>query len=245
VLMLTRKVFDISRGLIERPSIAFMPAVSHLAGSGDMKKMKVVLSRLMRMQTWLLMLVTAELACFNNDFVSLWVGGDLFAGKVVNMILCIGLIMSIIVSSFSSLSMALGSIKRNSLALVIQSAILIGSLYFGVRYFGLAGAVLAPVLAMGMVGVWFYPKLLYGLINFSPDDKKEMAKEFFAAFFIACFLSAIFIQFEISSWVSLIAFSFLLVLIYLSMLWVFSLFFRSEAMTLKSKVSLIVKRSSS
>jgi len=178
VLILTRKAIDISRKLVERPAIAFMPAVSHLVGAGETHKAKNVLARLVYMKIWLLALTFGGLVSMNDDFVRLWVGEQLFAGYAINVLLCFGLLLAAMTRSLANLCMALGDIKRNSLMILAQSLIFILLVLLGAKYFELIGVVLAPLIAMLLISVWYFPRSFSSMLRLSAGERMGMLSEF-------------------------------------------------------------------
>lgn len=177
VLTLTRKAPDMSRLLVERPAVAFMPAVSHLVGAGQIDKARQVLLRLVRLILWLLGLLWGGFFAFNDDFVRLWVGPELFAGSVINVVICLGLVVTVISNSLANLCLALGNIKGNSLTSVAQSMLFVPLIVLGVNYLGLLGVVLAPLLAMLATSIWYYPRSFARLLRLSLPDCRAIGRE--------------------------------------------------------------------
>lgn len=193
VLILTRKAVDICRIIISRPAMAITPALSHLIGEGDVEKAKQILMRLVRMMTWLLLLVVGGLVSLNSEFVRFWVGSHLYAGAEINALLCLGLILGIATTSLSNLCMALGDIKGTSVATLAQSLIFILLVIVGVKYIGLVGVVSAPLIAMLFVGVWYFPKSFAKLLRFTAKDRKLILVEFFRSALAAVAVSSLFV----------------------------------------------------
>lgn len=177
LLHLTRRAPEMSRMFVERPPVAFMPAVSHLVGSGEEDKAKAALLRLLRMMLWLLGLLVGGFIALNDDFVRLWVGSHLFAGQTVNMIICGTFFFAVISSSLANLCFALGNIKGNSLASLAQSLIFIPLVILGAKYFGLLGIVVSPLLSMLVVSAWYFPRSFARLLRLSFEDKKAIFQE--------------------------------------------------------------------
>lgn len=170
VLVLTRKAFDICRIIISRPALALTPALSHLVGEGGNAKARQVLIRLVFMMTWLLALVTGGLLTFNGEFVRFWVGSEFYAGSNVNVLLCLGLVLAIATTSLSNLCVALGNIKGSSLATLVQGALFAPFVIFGAKFGGLSGVVSAPLFAMSIVGIWYFPRSFARLLKLSQED---------------------------------------------------------------------------
>lgn len=205
VLHLTRRAPEMSRRFIERPAVAFMPAVSHLIGSGEIDKARGALLRLMRMMPWLLGLLIGGFIALNDDFVRLWIGTHLFAGQTINLIICGTLFFAAISSSLANLCLALGNIKGNSLASLAQSLLFIPLVIFGAKYLGLLGIVLAPLVSMLAVSSWYYPRSFSQLLKLLPQDRKEMIREILRILVIIVPLSLSFSRLHPGGWFQFIA----------------------------------------
>ncbi len=177
VFVLTRKAPDICRAFLERPAIAFMPAISHMVGTGEKVRAKIILVRLLSMVLWLLGLVVSGFVLYNESFISLWVGPHLFAGNTVNLIITFSLIVMVLVNVLSSLCFSFGNIKGNSVADTIQGLLSIPLMVVGANYWGMVGVALAPLLAMLAVSVWYYPYKFSSLLRLESKDAKFLAKE--------------------------------------------------------------------
>lgn len=175
--VLTRKAPGTSRMFLERPAVAFMPAVSSLVGAGEIERAKVVLLRLLRMILWLLGLIAGGFFLFNDDFVSLWVGSDLFAGKTINIFIVLILIVTVIASVLSNLCFSLGNIKGNSIASLAQGLIAVPLMILGARYWGMLGVAIAHLVAMLAISVWYYPIAFSRVLKLSRKDISIMVRE--------------------------------------------------------------------
>ncbi len=177
VFMLTRKAPDTSRMFLERPAIAFMPAVSSLVGAGETERARAVLLRLLRMILWLMGLIAGGLWVFNSDFVGLWVGSELFAGGVVNLAIVLSLVITVIINTLSSLCFSLGNIRGNSIASLAQGLLAVPLMILGAQYWGMLGVAVAPLLAMLAVSAWYYPYTFSRLLKLERVDLLAMVRE--------------------------------------------------------------------
>ena len=228
VFVLTRKAQDISRMVLERPAVAFMPAVAHLAGAGELERAKVALLRLLRLTLWLLGLIAAGFLVFNGDFITLWVGADLFAGSAVNFIIVLALVISVLVNGLSYLCFSLGNIKGNSLASVAQGLLSVPLIVVGAKYWGMIGLALAPVLVMLVTTAWYYPRSFSRLLNLDRSDAKAFAREAAVVLMSGIIVWAIFVQIPVATWVTFILAVGAFVTAYTLVLSVFSESFRIE-----------------
>lgn len=238
VFVLTRKAPDTSRMLLERPAVAFMPAVSSLVGAGDMERAKVVLLRLLRMIIWLMGLIAGGFFLFNSAFVSLWVGPKLFAGHTVNLLIVLGLVLTVVMNTLGNLCFSLGNIKGNSLASLVQGLIAVPLMILGARYWGMLGVALAPVIAILAVSFWYYPMTFSRLLKFEKKDFIAICYESAFASLATIIAIAALCWFTVQTWetfiVAIVSFS----IFYATILTILSPVFRSEAMV----VLKIIKR---
>ena len=164
-LALTKKAPEISKTVVERPPVAFMPAISHLWGEGRILKAKEQLVRLIRILTWISALVFGGFFVFNDNFISLWVGSELFAGMFINLFICLWLILSMVSNSIGTICFALGNIRGNSIVTFFHAILTAALILVGVKYFGILGVVIAPVISNLLLTSWYYPSVLSKLLT--------------------------------------------------------------------------------
>lgn len=177
VLNLTRKAPEMCKTLIERPVIALIPTLSHLRGSGDERKQVEIVVRLTSILFWIIGFVMAGFITFNDDFVRFWVGETFYAGDVVSLILVITIFLSAITDSFGNLGIALGSIRKNSIAAFLQALVSAIFVFFGVKYFGLIGVVASPLISIVFVTGWLYPRYLIAVLSIDRSTLKYLVFE--------------------------------------------------------------------
>jgi O-antigen/teichoic acid export membrane protein len=228
ILSLTRKPIDLSKGFVDQPVVAFMPAVSHLAGSGEIDKARNILMRLVKILLWVLCLVIGGFIALNDDFIRLWVGQHLFAGATINLILCLSLFFTVTTISISYICFALGNIKGNSLAALVQSILFIPLVIFGTKYFGLLGAVLAPLIAAWAVSVWYYPWVFSRLLKLSSQDRQNIISEVFSTLAVMIPVTLGFSWFHPGNWFQFIALVALFLSLYGGLIYLVSKDLRGE-----------------
>jgi len=228
ILALTRKSCDLSKELINQPTVSFQPAVSHASGAGDIKKLGEVLTRLVHMLTWLLFLVVGGLISFNEAFVHLWVGADFWAGSAVNLAICIALAFTMICSCLSQLCFSLGDVKGTSAVAGLQALLFIPLVIIGTKYFGILGAVCASLVSTLLVSVWYFPRKFKKLLNLSAQNVKSMSKQIFLGVMTIFLLTYIFSFFKYSSWLEFSLFVLSYSIAYVMILFSLSVPFRRE-----------------
>ena len=228
ILSLTRKAPDISKGIVDQPVVAFLPAVSHVMGAGEIDKARNVLIRLVRIVLWVLFLIAGGLIALNDDFVRIWVGSHLFAGEAINMILCGVFLFSVGTICLSYICTALGNIKRSSLASLAQSLLFIPLVIYSTKYLGLFGAVLAPLIAVFAVSIWYFPRSFSKLLKLSSQDRKEIMFECFSTLLVIVPLTLGFLWFHPKNWFQFIVLVATFSFLYACLIYLVSKNFRSE-----------------
>nr|WP_039448913.1 oligosaccharide flippase family protein [Pedobacter glucosidilyticus] len=227
-LNLTKKGPELSKTFIERPVIAFLPAISHLRGSGDLEKQKLILIRLLLIIIWILGLVGAGFITFNDDFVRLWVGEKVFAGQLISFFICINIIFSSVTNCLGNLCFALGSIKNNSLIAFSQSILTGIILVIGAKFYGLMGVVIAPLISIALMSLWIYPLIFFRILKLEKEKKKCLGIEVVIVFFISFFLSYVFQFLYSNNWVAFIFQTLCFSVVFFSVLYLLSQPFRYE-----------------
>ena len=228
VFSLTRKPIQLSREIINQPVVAFLPAISHLSGSGEIDKTRDILIRFIYIFVWVSFLVTGGIIALNRDFIYLWVGSSLFAGGTINLILCLGAFLAILSQSSGYLSFSLGNIKKNSLASLIQSLLYIPLMIYGTKYFGLYGAVFAPIISLLVITTWYYPLSVSRLVKFSSNDIKNIIMEFGFGLISTVSVVIVFSFLSAGTWFYFIILGAFFCLLYGCLMYVLSLKFRYE-----------------
>jgi O-antigen/teichoic acid export membrane protein len=202
---LTRRGYDVARLIAERPIMALMPAIAHLAGEGDLTRLKATLLRVARMTLWLAGLLVAGFLAFNSDFLRLWVGSEFFAGLHVNALLALGMGLVVLVTACSNLGFALGDVRGNSIATLATSLLSIGLLWLGARFGGLTGIAAAPLAGSLFVGMVYFPRALACRLHLVAMDWNELMREGLLTSGIATGCALIFGRMQPLGWISFAA----------------------------------------
>lgn len=194
VFIFTRKASDILKLILTRPILAVTPALSHLQGEFDESKISKLLKKLLSAFVLLLVISGAGLIFFNQSFVNIWVGNKFYAGSSINLMIALGMIASIFSQIFLLICTSLGSIKKSSVASLIQNLILVASMIFGGAFFGMEGIAIAPIFASVAVGCWYFPMLLMNKLRASDFNLKFLIPVIILSVGIAIILAIPFID---------------------------------------------------
>lgn len=240
VYALTRKGPDLSRMVLERPAVAFMPAISNLFGAGEHEKAKAILLRLMRIILWLLGLISSGFLVFNSAFVGLWVGGPLFAGYPVNAVVVLVLVVTVIVNALANLCLALGDIKGNNVARLVQSVLTMILIFAGARYYGMLGIAAAPLVPGLGVLIWYYPRVFARLLKIDGADIRAVSREVLGVAGALAAVIGMFFWIDVKTWGAFAAAVSAFSLSYFAVLACMSPMFRLEAKGVYDKVRLAI-----
>lgn len=177
MLGLTRRSYDVARTIAERPALALMPVISHLAGEGDVERLRSTLLRLARYTVWLSGLAVAGIWSLNHDFVRLWVGSEYFAGPYVNGLLALGMGLTVLVGNCANLGFALGDVRGNSLAIFSGTLLTLGLIWLGGHQAGLVGIAAAPLVNLVLIGMLYFPRALGRRLHVSREAWRGLAGE--------------------------------------------------------------------
>lgn len=228
VYNLTNKVPMTTENMVKLPIAAFRPALSHAFGAGEVCTVRVVISRLIRIIFWTTGVLVAGFLAFNDDFVRLWVGEDLFAGSVINALVCLVFILNVWTNVIGMLLFSQGGIKPASLSDSVSSLIVIPLMFVGIHYLGLPGLLLGHIFTMLITGFWYLPISLFKILNFPKSEISVILKELVLVASATVLMFVCFRAVGITGWCNLVGYSCLAAIIYASILLLFSLEFRME-----------------
>lgn len=177
VYRLTKKVPDLGNMFLNRVSVAFKPATSHLAGGSGTTRSRPVLIRLFQYLLWTTGLGLGGVLALNESFIDIWVGSDIYAGTIVNILICGLFVLRVLYDSMSNICYALGNIEENSIANAVQGGIYIGAIFIGAKGYGMVGVAVAAVLAHLAVSAWYYPYAFARLTEISKREVKSLLWE--------------------------------------------------------------------
>ncbi len=234
ILEMTRRPLNTLQGILNTPSVAILPAASHLYGEGNAEKLKEIVFRFLRISFYLVFIVSFGFITFNNALVNLWVGGRYFLGFYQNILICLIFLLNAIIFNLMMFSFSFGNIKGNSLFTMIKSIFYISLLYFASKFFGITGILILSLIT-ATFGFFYYPKVLRKILKVENQEIKGLIKSIILLLITGIVLAVLFGFFYIKTWWLLMIATSCFILLYLITLWVFDQKFRFEIKGLLSK----------
>lgn len=231
--VLSRRGMDVAITLLGRTGNAIGPGLSHLSGESNLEKIRTIINRLLRLNVWVLGLAFGAFLAFNQGFVEVWVGEDLFVGSTVSNLFCIYMVLFLLMNLLQTLCVSLGDIKRNAVIQFVEALIIFGCILGGTYYLGMIGTALAPLIGFFSVSLWYYPRSLITYGSLQPSDMRKIAKEAVVSLGLGLALSFVFKYASIRSWFALILWSGTFSFIYMFVLLAVRPILRSEILALK------------
>ena len=236
IYRLTKKIPDLGNMFLNRVSVAFKPATSHLIGSRSPASTRPVLIRLILYLTWATGLGVGGILALNEIFVELWVGSEIYAGGAVNILLCGLLFVRAVYDSLSNICYSLGNIKGNSIANTVQATVYVIFVLIGAKKYGIIGVAFSAILAHLAVSVWYYPYIFAHIIKAEWGDFEGVLSEVIVVAFVSTLLVSLSNLFDPYNWLSFL----LAVVVYIGFygvsLVILSSAFRREVLNVYNKV---------
>lgn len=162
--VITEYLIKAVQGTINNVVHGVLPGMGKLYGEGNYEKMDEARNQIMLL-TWLLAVIVGSIVIvFNESFIQVWVGDDIYAGQLVNiMILLVGIQYLFINNDSTLINLSL-DIKQKvflGLAAAIVSIILIVLL---IDDFGIAGLCAGLIIGRGILTIG-YPYIINQKIN--------------------------------------------------------------------------------
>jgi O-antigen/teichoic acid export membrane protein len=157
ILTLTTRAYDIVRFGSDRVIGSSSAPLSHLAGEAGIEPARRVFDDIALLVSCASGLGIGAVLAFNRPFVGLWVGNDLFGGRLVTVAAGAGVFGAVMGGLTTQALFAVGGIRTGSWLPLAEAGLRIPLQYVLLRSLGIAGVPLASALTSGVMVAVAYP----------------------------------------------------------------------------------------
>lgn len=217
IISISRKLPDIFKSIIERPIISSMPTIGFAKSKFlNNEVYKIVVKKLVFIVFWTTTFIYILIINFNDFFIKKWVGGIFSIEKTYILVVSIGIILQLIVSTVIYLINATGSgFKQTSRITLAQSTLSILLMYILPKSFGLWGVFLSPLISIIIIIPWLYTTFSkFFLIDL--NYARAISKEFFLSLtFFTCINFLLEVKGPLLQWTEVILYTIIIFLLFL------------------------------
>jgi O-antigen/teichoic acid export membrane protein len=174
MLELSRRPVRIVLSQVNFLTVAMLPTLPHLLGSGDAARLQRTTLTILQTVCWSAGLVAGGFILFNQPLVALWTGPTSFFGQTNNVLTCLGLFAASLAYSCANVVYTLGDIRFNalvSLARNLPYALLMPLL---ASWFGLTGLLVAFGLLTVGVDLLAFGRRVFRRVAFAPAQRRAV-----------------------------------------------------------------------
>lgn len=222
---LTRRVPDFLRPILFVPVESAGPSLAHAVGEGRPETIRNSANRLCWLSLWLTGLATAGCFALNEAFVGLWVGAELFSGRVVNSLITLQMAVFMLISAFSSLAFYLGDVAHLNVFAFARAVVLIVSLVVGGKIWGIEGVAGGGLAAM-VVFAWYPIWSTVRRANLPSADRRALWVEGLKIFGAVVFSASVARLVPVDTWIDFFLVALCLTALYITILALWSPLFR-------------------
>lgn len=163
--------------LLNVPAAGLRPAISYVSATAESARLTAHVTRLLRLVLWAGGLGFIGLFRLNEDFVRMWVGQANFAGPAISAGLCLLFLVHVWNATIGTAAFSLGAIQSVSMIDTVSSVALLGGIIVGAKMGGVLGVVLAHLAVQTVVGLWYYPRLIYRRLRWGRHEVTALFRE--------------------------------------------------------------------
>jgi hypothetical protein len=126
---------------------------------------------------WVICFVSSGLILFNSDFIQLWVGEKYYIGNNLNLLLCVTMVFSSIVTLLNLITNCYGNFKGSGLINILQNILIVGLGYLGCKYYGLFGLIALPMIPLIFIGIPYFLMQLKNNNAINSDSYREVCSQ--------------------------------------------------------------------
>jgi O-antigen/teichoic acid export membrane protein len=218
---------DNSKLILIRPAVSISPILSKLHGEGDLAMIKKRLKQMVYFVVWSSVYIFSAFYVFNQNFVSIWVGNEYYSGNLTNTLICIFVVVSSISGILSQFVWAIGEMKKNNIATIIQFIVFLPISIWAVMNFGVNGLIATSIISYLVITISYFSYLIIKTFSIKLKNTRVFIKELFFVVLVSCIIIIIFNQTEIHTWFKFIIYCLSFTISYILLLFILSIRFRN------------------
>jgi O-antigen/teichoic acid export membrane protein len=145
-------------------SNSMMPSMVHFHGNGILKEKANLILGITGKAFIFSIFIAGGIVVFNKSFMTLWCKEGFFLGQYLNISIIAAVLMATISDTFQRYVFITGGIKSTSLVNSLCSLLQAGLVYFGLRYFGLIGLCIAPII-ISLISAGIFMRIFIKKLN--------------------------------------------------------------------------------
>ena len=228
ILGLTRRLPEIGRLVLERPCVAILPSLTHMAAERGEQSLTPLLERASRWYIWLTFFFLCLFLASSYDFIKLWIGSSNWGGGVVASLAVVSSVLSATISNLYNTRIAISDYRTAGKGAVLHSFLFVTLVTVGGYNWGASGFVAGAVLA-GTLSITVLIRATSERKDLLRDAISNEVGEFLPAGGSALIALGAGLMFTTSTWLELVCKGFIIFGSYACTLLVLSSSFRREA----------------
>ncbi len=162
--VITEYMIKAVQGIINNVIHGVLPGMGKLYGTGELEKMNQARNHIMLL-TWLLAVIIGSLViAFNEAFIKVWIGEDIFAGQLVNILILLVGVQYLFFNNDSTLINLTLEIKHKVFLGLAAALVSIGLAVLLIDDYGVAGLCVGLIIGRGILS-YGYPYIINRKIN--------------------------------------------------------------------------------
>ncbi len=157
VYALTYRLSEVFRHFIYTISGTAMPGMGQLSGQGEIEKIRNIFFIMFPFIMNVTFSAVLFIILFNEAFIGLWVGEELYGGNDLNIVFALTLLTTVVFHSFSVILSSGLNLKAIAISRSLEAILNIVLSLWLVQDFGIVGVALGTVIASVMTSFWVVP----------------------------------------------------------------------------------------
>jgi len=182
---------------------AILPGIGKLIGKNEFRRVQLLREESAQYCLWIGVSLSVAIIMVNNSFVSLWVGENVFAGKVENVLIIL-LALQLVMLKNDSLLINLALEQKDKVKVTVFSIVLV--VIFSsilIPKYGIIGGCIAALLGRSILMI-YYPKIINKFLNVKRSGNNFNFRVVICSSVLLLFSSLIADTLLIKSWFNLV-----------------------------------------